>query len=307
MNSYHELQTEIKEFLGVMPPPTEVPFRVLEEEDKGHYTQRLVSYRGSEGDTITAFLLCPKGMGPFPAVLVHHQHNGERHLGKSEPAGLLGDPFQAFGPALAERGFVVLAPDSICFEDRRLNCSGTEPDKQDWSQHYNEMCYRLLRGEMLMTKVLDDALIAGTVLKSIPEVDPHRLGLLGHSYGGQTVLFQGAIDNRFIYACTSGAVCSFANRMEHGTGIEMAAVMPGFLSKFEIMDLLKCFVTRRLLIMSATDDKYAKDADFILDELLRLHGEFGHHFTHKRYEGGHGLTQERYDFIINWFTSWGVL
>ena len=58
--------------------------------------------------------------------------------------------------------------------------------------------------------------------------------------------------------------------------------------------------------MSATDDKYAKDADVILDELLRLHGEFGHHFIHKRYEGGHGLTQERYDFIIKWFTSWGV-
>lgn len=43
-----------------------------------------------------------------PAVLINHQHNGERHLGKSEVCGLAGNPLQAFGPELARHGFVVL-------------------------------------------------------------------------------------------------------------------------------------------------------------------------------------------------------
>ena len=304
MNSYQELQAQIREFLGVMDPPSEVTFHILQEEEREDYTQRLVAYQASEGDTITAFLLLPKGAGPFPAVLVHHQHNGQRHLGKSEPAGLAGDPLQAFGPALVQRGFVVLAPDSICFEDRRTNRSGTEPDDEgDWLQHYNEMCYKLLRGEMLMTRVLNDALIAGTLLQSLPEVDSQRLGLLGHSYGGQTVIFQGAIDERFSYACTSGSVCSFADKMKHGTGIEMAAIMPGFLERFEMADLLTCFIPRKLLVVSATEDKYSKDADSISDEIADLYGEHSFNFTHKRYKGGHALTQERFDFINEWMCS----
>jgi hypothetical protein len=54
---------------------------------------------------------------------------------------------------------VVLAPDSICFEERRKNKSGIEPDAgdADWLQHYNEMSYRLVKGDTLMRKVLDDA------------------------------------------------------------------------------------------------------------------------------------------------------
>ena len=201
---------------------------------------------------------------------------------------------------------MVLAPDSICFEDRRSNRSGIEPDgEKDWLQHYNEMCYRLLRGDMLMTKVLDDALIAGTVLRSIPEVDGERLGLLGHSYGGQTVIFQGAIDDRFSYTCTSGAVCSFTTKMANGTGIEMAAVMPGFLAKFEVIDLLKCFFPKQLLVVSATEDKYSKDADAIGATISSLYGEFPDRFTHQRYQGGHALIQERYDFILSWMSRAG--
>ena len=76
--------------------------------------------------------------------MVFHQHNGAFHLGKSEVAGLVGDPFQAFGPALARRGIAVLAPDAVSFEDRRASGSGTDPHERDWLQHYNAMAYRLI-------------------------------------------------------------------------------------------------------------------------------------------------------------------
>ncbi|HBG00419.1 MAG TPA: hypothetical protein DDW87_02430 [Firmicutes bacterium] len=77
MNAQQRLQTEVREFLRVAAPPTEIAFDVLQEQDKGHYTERLVSYPGSAGETVTAFLLIPKSPGPFPGVLVHHQGQGK--------------------------------------------------------------------------------------------------------------------------------------------------------------------------------------------------------------------------------------
>ncbi len=151
----HTLCREIAEFLQFQTPQPPLQFTTLERIDLEGYSRFRISYTGEEGDEIPAYLLKPEGEGPFGAVLVHHQHASQRHFGKSEVCGLVGDPLQAFGPALAKQGIVVLAPDSICFEDRRKNCMGTEPDEAaDIAQHFNEMCYRLLRGDTLMRKVL---------------------------------------------------------------------------------------------------------------------------------------------------------
>lgn len=133
------------------------------------------------------------------------------HLGKSEVCGLAGDPLQAFGSALAMRGFVVLAPDSICFEDRRAGHTGIDPDASDWQQHYDEMTHRLVRGDTLMRKVLDDAATGLSVLLESGLIDATRLGVLGHSYGGNTVLFQAALDERIRFGCSSAAACSYAS------------------------------------------------------------------------------------------------
>ena len=115
------LRQEISEFLKFKIPEIPAPFTLLEELELDGYRQYRISYSSEEGDVIPAFLLLPDGDGPFGAVLVHHQHASQRHFGKSEICGLVGDPLQAFGPPLAKQGSIVLAPDSICFEDRRRN------------------------------------------------------------------------------------------------------------------------------------------------------------------------------------------
>jgi hypothetical protein len=162
------LRQEIREFLDFSLPEGPIPFTIKEEVGEAGYSRQVIQYYGREGDTIPAYLLIPEGEGPFPAVLLYHQHNGERHIGKSEMCGLVGDPFLAFGPALAKQGIAVLAPDSICFEDRRRNVEGVEPHELDVAQHYDEMCYRLLRGDTLMRKILDDGAHAITLLREHP-------------------------------------------------------------------------------------------------------------------------------------------
>ncbi len=303
--SIDTLRQEISDFLGFSISDAPVPYVTHETVEEDGYQRLRISYPSQEGDPILAFLLLPDGREPFAAVVVHHQHNSQRHLGKSEVCGLVGESFQAFGPALAKQGIVVLAPDSICFEDRRRNRTGIEPDAADVEQHFNEMCYRLLRGDTLMHKVLSDSAQAISLLSTHSLVDRNRIGILGHSYGGNTVLFHGALDQRIRFACASGAACTYQYKITHELGIEMAEVIPGFVAYYDIADLVACFAPRRVLLMSATDDKASQDADQIVNESQVACNSMGmtSYIEHKRYEGGHALTQERFEAILHWITQ----
>lgn len=306
MNDSGSRRNELRSWLGLRDPLPALDFEVFGREVESGYERVAIRYAGHDGDVVCAWLLLPHGVNkPAPGVVIHHQHNGQRHLGKSEVCGLAGDPLQAFGPVLAARGIVVIAADSICFEDRRMNCQGTEPHPDDWLQHYNEMAYRLLRGETLMRKVLEDAEAAVSVLAGIEIVDPLRIGVLGHSYGGNTTLFQSALDVRPKFACSSGAVCSYRDKIRSGTGIEMAEVLPGALNLFEIDDLLRLVAPRQILVVSATDDKYSRDADEIVLRARDVFSACGKpdSLQHFRYEGDHALTSERCEAIIAWLVQ----
>ena len=297
-----ETRQQISAFLRFSVPETPVSFIADEDVEEDGFRRLRIRYPSPEGDVIPAYLLLPSGPGPFPGVVIHHQHAGQRHLGKSEVCGLAGNPLQAFGPALARQGILVLAPDSICFEDRRKNLSGIEADEEaDGDQHYNEMCFRLLRGDTLMRKVLSDSSQAISILRAHPLVDLRRVGMMGHSYGGNTVLFHGALDTRIRFACSSGAACSYRHKLEHQYGIEMAEVIPGFLPRFDIPDLVACFAPRPLLILSAANDPHSQDADRVVAEAIKR--DAPHQIEHMRDEGGHSMTLERFDAIVEWIAQ----
>lgn len=297
------LRREIAEAIGItaVDAMSYIEYGILSSTQEKGYTRQRIEYV-SQGDRVSAFLLLPETLDSNPAVLINHQHNREHHLGKSEVCGLAGDPLQAFGPELAKRGFVVLAPDSICFEERRKDPSAVG---FDFWQHFDEMCYRIVKGEYLMKKVLEDASAGITLLSGLAFVDKDRIGTLGHSYGGNTVLFLSALDQRIAFSCASGSACTYEHRMKNGTGIEMASVIPGFHGKYDIYDLVSCIAPRRLLIVSAEEDKYSKDAPYIVQKASPSYSKLGalQNLCHKRYSGGHGLTRERFDFIINWMDS----
>lgn len=296
-----DLRNEIASIIGIelSKPILNVEYKILKSTQEDEYTRHLIQY-DSYGDKVNAFLLLPKILNNNPAILINHQHNREHHLGKSEVCGLAGDPLQAFGPELAKKGFVVLAPDSICFEDRRKD---TTVEGFDFWQHFNEMCYRILQGDFLMKKVLNDAMSGITLLSTLDCVDNEKIGTLGHSYGGNTVLFLSALDERIAFSCASGCACTFENRMKNNVGIEMASVIPNFHGKYDIYDLVSCIASRRLLIVSSDSDKYSKDASYIVEKASPIYAELGalYNLVHKQYQGGHALTKERFNDIIKWF------
>ena len=293
------LRSRLAELLGFAVPP--VPeLLVHAERERDGYVEQVVSYKGVEGD-VPALLLVPErpcGAG----VLVLHQHNSRWHLGKSEVAGLAGEPLQAFGPALARAGIVVLAPDAVGFEDRRHSGPGIDEREDDWLQYFNEMAYRLLAGRLLITTVLGDGACGLSVLIADERIEDLRVGVLGHSYGGNVTLMLAALDERVRFACASGSACSYRQRMLDRTGIEFAHVIPGILELTDIGQLVELIAPRPLLLLSATEDRYSADTPQIVKVAARAYREAGapQALEHHRAQGGHALTRERFDAIIDW-------
>lgn len=287
------LRRALREHLGLADPGS-VDFERGAAEDRDGYRREILRYAGLEGDEIAAYLFVPLEPRPAGAVVAFHQHAGQFHLGKSEVAGEEGDPLQAFGPTLARRGLIVLAPDALTFEDRRAHTAGTEPTEGDWLQHFNAMAYRLIFGDVLMRKCLDDAQRAMSVLLEQENVEPERAGVAGHSYGGTTALYHAAVDDRCRFAGISGALCSFDARQSAGTGINMFEVVPGIANLLDARDLVEAIAPRPLLIVSATDDPYSADADRVIA------GADANHVSEIRVEGPHELDPHRFDAFVNW-------
>jgi dienelactone hydrolase len=288
-----DLATTLRARLG-LADPVPVPFHRGEVVAGDGYHRERIEYRGLEDDLIPAFLFTPTGRAPIGGVAVFHQHNGEFHFGKSEVAGLVGSPFQAFGPALARKGLAVLAPDAVSFEDRRAGITGVEPDTYDWLQHYNALNYRLIDGDTLMRKCLDDAQRAVSVLLQLPGMDPRRVGVAGHSYGGYTSLYHAALDTRCQFACISGAVCSIETRRRAGTGFTLFEAVPGLARLLDTHDVLAAIGPRPVMVVSGTEDKYSRYADEVVAKVA------GGSITELRVEQGHALDQGRFDSIVDW-------
>jgi dienelactone hydrolase len=307
------LRSEIRSFLHLQTPGHAAEPVVHDEVREVGFVRKTISYATADGDTIEAFLFEPHVPRHVPSVVMLHQHNGEWGLGKSEIAGLVGDRHQAFGPVLARAGVVVLAPDAIGFESR---CGFTSvgrplpPDmtersvvSEGWLQYYNHAMHRLVRGQLLIHKILADVADAVSVVQKLAKTE--RVGVAGHAYGGNVALFAAALDTRISFACASGAACSYRHKLAHGTGLEMALVIPGFAERFDFENLMQCVAPRELLIVSSEGDPYAADAGALVAQAAPAFRAAGaeRNLVHLRIGQGHALDAQRFSAIVDYLVT----
>lgn len=167
---------------GPWPEGGDLKPHVLKTEPRDGYRLEWVSYEAEPGDRIPALVLVPDGVSPqspAPGICIWHQHNGEWHLGKTEPAGLAGNPMHHTGVALAKQGFVVLCPDALCFEERQ------DPEKKLAGGNFErfEFLRYVVAGKCMAWKNILDMRRAVDYLAARPEVKADRLGCYGHSMG----------------------------------------------------------------------------------------------------------------------------
>jgi len=187
------LQQSMQQVMGPLPGSSRrVPLDVktTKVEDAGKYTRHWISLAAEQNRRIPALLLIPKNLQHrAPAMLCLHPTSA---LGKSQIAGLGGKPSRFYAHELAEAGFVCIAPDYPSFGEYKIDFST--------STHAS--------GTM---QAIWDNHRAVDLLESLPEVDPDRIGCIGHSLGGHNALFTAVFDPRLKAIAVSCSFTAFAH------------------------------------------------------------------------------------------------
>jgi carboxymethylenebutenolidase len=156
---------------------------------------------------LKAFLWKPAGSGPFPAVLFNHGSGG---TDAAHTAGMpIAEAAEKLAPVFVRHGYVFLYP----FRRGQGLSADQGPFMQDVLQKEEvskgKEARQHLQDTELVANHLDDVMAALSFLKSVPEVDPHRIVLAGHSFGGQLALFatqrDGTVQAVVTFAAAAGS------------------------------------------------------------------------------------------------------
>lgn len=157
--------------MGSWPPLIEKPkIEFLEKTHRDNFTQHRVRMEIAPEQTTVGYVLVPDGKGPFPAVVVPYYE-------PETSVGLSTNKLRDFGYQLTRRGFVTLA----------IGSPGGDARKP-------------ATGEVTCQPLSFLAYVAANcrnALASLPEVDPKRIGIVGHSYGGKWAMFAACLDRQF--------------------------------------------------------------------------------------------------------------
>jgi len=193
------VQRRVAQMRGEAPEISEpILPEVLESVSSGGVLRKKIRLKSGTGDRITGYLLIPESKMPkmgYPAVLALHSTISP---GAAVTVGVEKvRENRYYGQELAERGYIVLAVDTISAGDRVY--PGTDPfDTKGF--------YAIYPKWSAMGKMLHDHRRAVDYLSTLPQVDSSRLGVIGHSLGGYNAFYLQAFDQRIKVAVSS---CGF--------------------------------------------------------------------------------------------------
>ena len=156
--------------------------RVVNSQVRGRYTKKTISFEVAKGEVVHAFLYEPLNKKPGekrPGVVGMHP-TGQAGKGCFESWPLCNFPIE-----LAMLGYVVIVPDYPSFGD---------------SQPYDFDSDRYGSGTI---KGVFNHMTCVDLLQVHPDVNPDKIGTIGHSLGGHNAMFLAAFDDRVKIAVSS--------------------------------------------------------------------------------------------------------
>lgn len=174
------------------------------------YTRELVTLSLTRHERVRAALLTPWGPGPFPAVLLLHDHGAKFDIGKEKlvrpwyddtrlaSAQAWTDKYfsgRFVGDELARRGYVVLCADALGWGDRG-------PVTYDQQQALASNFYNL--GSSLAGLMAREDARAAEFLADLAHVDADRIAAVGFSMGAYRAWQTAALTDRI---AATASVC----------------------------------------------------------------------------------------------------
>lgn len=206
---------------NLQPAPKAYAMEVTDREQRDGYEARKIRFNLSEWSRVPAYLLVPEGKGPFPAIVLLHDHGAHFSIGKEKMVR----PFhvapevmedadqwasqcydgQYVGDYLARHGYVVLAVDALFWGERGRK-EGTSYDAQQaLASNFLQM------GASWGAFINVDDMRSAEFLASLPFVDKEHVGSLGFSMGAYRSWMLAALTD---VVRASASIC-WMNTTEH--------------------------------------------------------------------------------------------
>lgn len=209
-----KIATGMESVMGSLPDRNSLPdveMKIIHSVDSPMYVMHTIEFQAFEEEWVPAYLYLPKRKpisGKLPAMLALHPTGAQ---GKAIVDGRGPNPNRAYGKELAERGYVVIAPDYPSFGGLA-----------DFSFDHDRYESGTMAAIFYNLRSVD-------LLNEMQEVDSERIGVIGHSLGGHNAMFTAAFDERLKVIVSS---CGWTLLDYYDIGESAAEIYGGRLGPF---------------------------------------------------------------------------
>jgi dienelactone hydrolase len=331
-------RAKMRELLHYAPEEVDPQAEVVSRQDCGDYIREEIRFNTTPVFRVPGTVLIPKGLTkPAPAVVLLHSHGGyylwgrERELEGDEVHPTLIEMRESYGrkaigTELVRRGYVVITIDMFFWGERRMVL---EDDPPEWKERpvgissdsvlkFNQ---RSNASEQLMGRTLLSAgvtwagIIAWDDLRTVdylvtrPEVDPQRIGCVGHSVGGLRSAYLAALDDRIRAAVVCGWMCSFPHQLAKHirSTIGHTKLIPGIYQLMDHPDIASLAMPKPLMVINGIQDALFEPDGVRAahDKLAKCYAKAGvpDHFKSLIEERPHEFNAERQEDAWAWFAK----
>lgn len=308
---------------NLQPAPKAYAMEVTDREQRDGYEARKIRFNLSEWSRVPAYLLVPEGEGPFPAIVLLHDHGAHFSIGKEKMVR----PFhvapevmedadqwasqcydgQYVGDYLARHGYVVLAIDALFWGERGRK-EGTSYDAQQaLASNFLQM------GASWGAFINVDDMRSAEFLASLPFVDKERVGSLGFSMGAYRSWMLAALTDvvrasaSICWMNTTEHLMTLTNNQNKG-GSAYAMLIPALRRYLDYPHVASIACPKPTLFFNGTQDKLfpiegVRDAYREMEAVWKSQGASDHLVT-KLWDEKHFFNKEMQKETLEFFDRW---
>ena len=308
---------------NLQPAPKAYAMEVTDREQRDGYEARKIRFNLSEWSRVPAYLLVPEGKGPFPAIVLLHDHGAHFSIGKEKMVR----PFhvapevmedadqwasqcydgQYVGDYLARHGYVVLAVDALFWGERGRK-EGTSYDAQQaLASNFLQM------GASWGAFINVDDMRSAEFLASLPFVDKERVGSLGFSMGAYRSWMLAALTDvvrasaSICWMNTTEHLMTLTNNQNKG-GSAYAMLIPALRRYLDYPHVASIACPKPTLLFNGTRDKLfpiegVRDAYQEMEAVWQSQGASDHLVT-KLWDEKHFFNKEMQKETLEFFDRW---
>lgn len=266
-----EARNALMECMQTLPPaPQSFDQTVLAIEKRKGYNVRKIQFNVSDWCRIPAYLLIPEGKGPFPAIVMLHDHGGHFSIGKEKmirPFGVSAEVLadaddwamrcydnQYAGDYFAAQGYVVLAIDALFWGERGRKEGIDYNGQQALASNLLQM------GTSWGSIITMDDVRSVDFLATLPEVNAKKIGALGFSMGAYRSWMLSAATDKIAASAsicwmnTTDSLMTITNNQNKG-GSAYSMIVPGIRRHLDYPHVASIACPKPALFFNGTKDK----------------------------------------------------